>query len=72
MDVPQQQLRTIVLPPDPMPVFNARPEQYRTEVTNFIATEDGRDITTQAGDNLITEIGDTPSPDPNNPVLYPE
>jgi hypothetical protein len=27
-DKPQEQLRTIVLPPDPIPVFNARPENY--------------------------------------------
>lgn len=27
-DVPQEQLRTIVLPPDPVPVFNPRPENY--------------------------------------------
>ncbi len=27
-DKPQQQLRTIVLPPDPIPVYNARPENY--------------------------------------------
>jgi len=27
-DVPQEQLRTIVLPPDPEPIFNARPENY--------------------------------------------
>lgn len=26
MDTPQEQLRTIVLPPDPVPIFNARPE----------------------------------------------
>lgn len=28
LDVPQRQLGTILLPPDPMPVMNARPEQY--------------------------------------------
>lgn len=27
-DAPQEQLRTIVLPPDPIPVYNARPENY--------------------------------------------
>lgn len=27
-DVPQEQLRTIVLPPDPIPIQNARPENY--------------------------------------------
>lgn len=27
-DIPQEQLRTIVLPPDPVPIQNARPENY--------------------------------------------
>lgn len=27
-DTPQEQLRTVVLPPDPLPVLNARPEYY--------------------------------------------
>ena len=28
LDVPQEQLRTIILPPDPVPIDNPRPEQY--------------------------------------------
>lgn len=32
LDVPQEQLRTIVLPPDPVPVMNPRPEPYDEEV----------------------------------------
>lgn len=28
VDIPQEQLRAIVLPPDPDPIINARPEQY--------------------------------------------
>lgn len=28
LDVPQEQLRTIVLPPDPVPISNARPEAF--------------------------------------------
>lgn len=30
-DTPQRQLGSIVLPPDPMPVMNARPENYRID-----------------------------------------
>jgi len=74
-DVPQAQLKSIIIPPDPLPVLNPRPEQYAVEVPSFIATEappfEGSDITTESGDNLIWEIEDTPLPDPNNPVLYP-
>lgn len=75
LDVPQPQLKTIVIPPDPLPVLNARPEQYAIEVPSFVAIESptfsGADLTTEIGDNLIWEIEDTPLPDPNNPVLYP-
>lgn len=28
LDIPQPQLRTVFLPPDPTPIRNARPEQY--------------------------------------------
>lgn len=28
MDIPQRQLGTIILSPDPVPLMNARPEQY--------------------------------------------
>lgn len=75
LDKPQEQLRTIVIPADPVPVLNPRPEQYSETVPNFVATESstfsGNDLTTESGDNLIWEIEDTPLPDPNNPVLYP-
>ena len=74
-DVPNQQLRTIILPPDPMPVFNPRPERYSTIVPSFMATESstfaGDDITTEDGVNLIHEIQDTPTPSPELPVIYP-
>lgn len=76
LDNPQPQLKTIIIPPDPLPVLNPRPEQYAVTVPSFIATEsppfEGTDITAENGNNLIWEIEDTPLPDPNNPVLYPE
>lgn len=31
LDIPQRQLGTIILPPDPMPLLNARPEQYQLD-----------------------------------------
>lgn len=74
-DTPNQQLRTIILPPDPLPVFNPRPEQYSTIVPSFMATESstfaGTDLTTEDGVNLIHEIQDTPTPTPQLPVIYP-
>lgn len=76
MDVPQPQIKSIVIPPDPVPVYRPFPEQYSETVPSDIATEPplfqgSDDLTTEDGDNLIWEIEDTPLPDPNNPVLYP-
>jgi len=75
-DNPQPQLKAIVIPADPLPIYNPRPEAYAETVPNFIATESetfsGSDLTTQGGDNIIWELGDTPLPDPNNPALYPD
>lgn len=34
-DTPQQQLKVIVIPPDPLPVLNARPPDYVTSETNY-------------------------------------
>lgn len=74
-DKPQEQLRTIIIPPDPMPVFNPRPERYTTIVPSFIATESsifaGNDLTTEDGVNLIHEIQVVPSPTPQLPAIYP-
>lgn len=43
-DTPQRQLGTIILPPDPEPVSNARPEQYAIdeEPVSTRATMNGR------------------------------
>lgn len=71
LDIPQAALKTIIIPPDPLPVLNPRPEQYAVTVPSFVATEAGDNITTESGDNIIWEIEDTPLPDPNNPALYP-
>lgn len=75
LDKPQMQLKTIVIPPDPLPVYRPFPENYNETVPNYVAEESatfsGDDLTTESGTNIIWEIEDTPLPDPNNPVLYP-
>ncbi len=38
IDVPQQQLRTLILPADPAPIFNARPEPYTIDETDWLTT----------------------------------
>src|SRR6516225_4202108 len=42
LDEPQRQLGTLILPPDPPPIMNARPENYtadETPVTTRIVTQ---------------------------------
>lgn len=61
-DVPQPQLAPYILPPDPPPIFNARPENYSLDEASYLLTQDGSIITTQDGTPFETSI-----PDPNNP-----
>ena len=41
LDVPQRQLGTIILPPDPVPIMNARPESYYIDEQTFRIEQDG-------------------------------
>lgn len=38
LDTPQQQLRAVVLPADPMPIINPRPQDYRVAEASLRAT----------------------------------
>ena len=40
-DIPNPQLKPRILPPDPLPVMNARPPDYRAADDDFRTTEDG-------------------------------
>lgn len=51
----------IILPPDPVPVFNARPEPYLLDEASWLLTQDGEIITTQDGEYFGTAI-----PNPSN------
>lgn len=74
LDKPQMQLRSIVIPPDPVPVLNPRQDQhqlmtqsssppgYASGSPNTIATESLDPITTESSLPLITEINVTPTP----------
>lgn len=42
LDVPQRQLGTIIIPPDPPPLMNARPEQYAIDEQTFRKTQTGQ------------------------------
>lgn len=70
-DKPQENIRTLIIPPDPVPIMNARPEQYDQEVPSFLMTEERQALLTEDGRAIIWEITDTPNPDPNNPADYP-
>ena len=48
-DQPQRQLGTIILPPDPLPILNARPENYTIDEETYRVTEDGQVRYTQDG-----------------------
>ena len=51
----------LIIPPDPPPIFNARPEFYDVDETNWLTTEDEDIITTQSDSELITSIPDPAS-----------
>lgn len=40
-DQPQRQLGILILPPDPPPIMNARPEQYYVEEQTYREIQDG-------------------------------
>ena len=68
LDVPQQQLRTILIPPDPIPIENPRPGEFGSMVIssspNPYATIVPNNLTTDStnylilGDQLTTESSD--------------
>ncbi len=63
-DKPQENgQRTIIIPPDPLPIMNPRPEAYSEEVPSFASTESGDHMVTADGDNITQEIRVTPQPD---------
>lgn len=71
LDVPSLQLKTIILPPDPLPVFNPRPEAYDTIVPSNMITMGGHWLVTMTGRPLVMMSKVTPTPDPNSPYLIP-
>lgn len=57
MDRPQQQLRSIILPADPVPISNPRPEQFERAETDFRLTSAPATMNTKTG--LMVPEGDT-------------
>lgn len=50
------QRQLIVLPPDPPPIFNTRPENYTVDETNYLVSQDGDIFETVAGEDYITSM----------------
>lgn len=65
----QWQAKLIVIPPDPPPFFNTRPESYVVDETNWLTTQDGDIIETQSDELFITSIPN-PSNAGNTTVLF--
>lgn len=72
-DTPQEQLRAIVVPADPTPIINARPEQYVSDETNYRTTSAPPVYDPNTGipipsDNVrVTQDGSTRTPQPIGP-----
>jgi hypothetical protein len=68
-DEPQEQLRAIVLPADPMPIINPRVEPYawdeidRRQVSGYNATSPSTGIPVQQGDTRVTTLNNTATED---------
>ncbi len=48
-DEPQRQLGTLILPPDPVSIMNARPERYAMDEQTYRITQDGQQRYTMDG-----------------------
>lgn len=55
MDTPQEQLRTIILPPDPLPIWNSRPQQHAPAEIDHLVGQNGARITGQNGNAIVKQ-----------------
>jgi hypothetical protein len=55
LDIPNPQLKPRILPPDPNPTLNARPEAFLIDDSDWIVTQGGDFLTTQSGLRLVTQ-----------------
>lgn len=57
-DIPQEQKKPVLLPPDPIPINNARPEPYAQDETDWRVTQDGAIRVTQDGTLRVVQSGE--------------
>lgn len=50
------QRKLIIIPPDPPPLANTRPENYIVDESNWLTTQEGDTLTTQDGERFIAQI----------------
>lgn len=60
LDVPQPQLKPRILPPDPMPIMNARPFNYDLANNSWLSTESDQVLETQDDELLVLETDQPP------------
>lgn len=58
-DVPNEQFRTLIIPPDPPSLMNARPEPYTIDETDWRVTQDGSIRSTQDGNLRVVQSSET-------------
>lgn len=66
LDVPNEQFRTLVLPPDPVPIKDPRPYLYIYAETGFRSTNDGNYRITDDNNYRVVDSDDGP-PTPVEP-----
>jgi hypothetical protein len=54
-DQPQRQLGTIILPPDPVSIMNARIEPYAVEEQTYLIAQNGQQLFAQNGTALLAD-----------------
>jgi hypothetical protein len=54
-DTPQPQRKPVIIPPDPLPVANARPEFYTANETDYRVTQDNLIRITQDGEDRVVQ-----------------
>lgn len=55
LDIPQPQLKPRILPPDPVPIMNARPEFFTIDETDWIGTQAGGFLGPQGGGLFVSQ-----------------
>lgn len=67
LDVPNEQLRTVILPPDPVPVIDPRPLSFAIDEIDYRVTEDGDLRVTEADEPRVLDstASQEPPPEPS-------